>query len=144
MFIIKDDKKENEKEEIIINGSGIEMNKDNNENNKIGIRRNSKNNKIGIKRNSKNNINNTVKLMYTRNNFSSLDSNNRKNKKMYKFNFIKKNNINNENNINIIKKNRNSDLFNFQKNYEKTQKYNPLLNNSKSKKGKYSSFFFSY
>ena len=55
MFIIKDDKKENEKEEIIINGSGIEMNKDNNENNKIGIRRNSKNNKIGIKRNSKNN-----------------------------------------------------------------------------------------
>ena len=144
LFIIKDDKKENEKEEIIINGSGIEMNKDNNENNKIGIRRNSKNNKIGIKRNSKNNINNTVKLINTRNNFSSLDSNNRKNKKMYKFNFIKKNNINNENNINIIKKNRNSDLFNFQKNYEKTQKYNPLLNNSKSKKGKYSTFFFSY
>ena len=116
LFVIKDEKKENEKEEIVINGSGIEINKDNHENNNIEI-----------KRNSKNNINNTVKLMNKENNFYSMDSNNRKNKKMFTYSHI--NNINNVNNINIIKKNRNSDILNFQNNFEKN-KYNPFLNNS--------------
>ena len=116
LFIIKDEKKENEKEEIVINGSGIEINKDNHENNNIEIKRNSKNNK-----------NNTVKLMNTGNNFYSLDSNKRNNKKMYTYNHI-----NNMNNINIIKKNRNSDILDFQNNLDKNKKYNPFLNNSKS------------
>ena len=116
LFVIKDEKKENEKEEIVINGSGIEINKDNHENNNIEI-----------KRNSKNNINNTVKLMNTGNNFYSLDTNKRNNKKMYTYNHI-----NNMNNINIIKKNRNSDILDFQNNLDKNKKYNPFLNNSKS------------
>ena len=119
-FIIKDDKKENENEkiELIINGSGGEINNDNN------------NHRIEIKRNSKSNIHNSVKLVTPGTDLYSLDSNiNRKNKKMYTFNQISNNN--NIKNIKNNKKYRNSDILLFQNNFENNKKYNQILNDSR-------------
>ena len=109
LFIIKDDKKENEneKEEIIINGSGLEINKDKN-----------KENKIDFKKNSKNNLNNSAKLISSGPNFYPID---RKNKKLYTYNQINNNNIK-----------KNSDIFNFKNNIGENKKYNKFLNNTNS------------
>ena len=109
LFIIKDDKKENEneKEEIIINGSGLEINKDKN-----------KENKIDFKKNTKNNLNNSAKLISSGPNFYPID---RKNKKLYTYNQINNNNIK-----------KNSDIFNFKNNIGENKKYNKFLNNTNS------------
>ena len=117
-FITNDEKKEtdnkNEKEELIVNGSCFEINKD-----KIEDK------KLEIKRNPKNHINNSVKLVNSPKNLYSNDSNpnNRNNKKTFTYNDI---NLKNNN----IKKNKNGDILN---NLERNSKINlELNNNSKS------------